>query len=188
MTCPDFSGTSPFHLAIQESATQCLYEALRFLPKQILESPDSQSRLPLTLAVQLGNTDAIQLLINAGVNVNSVDEVTGRTALHFAVELGEMGADVVELLIKNGSLLDVLDGNGLTPIHLASTVENKEPLAAITKFVGGGEVLDLPDSQGLTPLTYACIYGNEENVKFLVKKKVQIKFNNILINQNCFII
>ena len=172
MTCPDFSGNSPFHLAIQESATHCLYEALRFLPKQILEIPDGQSRLPLTMAVQLGNIDAIQLLVEAGADVNSVDEITGRTALHFAIELAGLGADVVELLIRSGGLLDVLDVNGLTPIHLAAMVESKEPLAAITKVVGGGEVLDLPDSQGLTPLMYACIYGNEENVKFLVKKKV----------------
>ena len=172
MTCSDFHGSTPFHLAIQESASKCLYEALRFLPKQILEIPDSQSRLPLTLAVQLGNTDAIQLLIQAGADVNIVEEVTGRTPLHFAVELGELGAGIVEFLIRSGGLLDILDGSGLTPIHLASIVESKEPLVAITKVVGGGEVLDLPDGQGLTPLMYACSYGNEENVKFLIKKKV----------------
>ena len=192
MTCPDFSGNSPFHLAIQESATKCLHEALRFLPKQILEIPDSQSRLPLTLAVQLGNTEAIQLLIEAGADVNTIDELTGRTSLHFAVELGELGAGIVEFLIRSGGLLDILDGNGQTPIHLASIVESKEPLVAITKVVGGGEVLDLPDGQGLTPLMYACSYGNEENVKFLIKKKVHVhviyqqdhsKCDTILCNQ-----
>ena len=174
MTCPDFHGSTPFHLAIQESATKCLYQALRYLPKQILEIPDSQSRLPLILAVQLGNAEAIQLLIQAEADVNAVDEVTGKTPLHFAVELGELGAGIVEFLIQRGGQLDVLDGSGLTPIHLASILESKEPLAAITKVVGGGEVLDLPDGQGLTPLMYACSYGNEENVKFLIKKKVNV--------------
>ena len=175
MTCPDFNGTSPFHLAIQESATHCLSEALRFLPKEILQIVDSQSRLPLISAVQLGNIEAVQLLIEAGANVNSVDQVTGRTALHFAVELAEQRAGFVEMLIRNGCLLDVLDGDGLTPIHLASIVDSKEPLTAIGKVVGGGEVLDLPDVQGLTPLMYACSYGREENVKFLVKKKVHMQ-------------
>ena len=88
------------------------------------------------------------------------------------MELGEVSAGVVELLMRNGGLIDVLDGDGLTPIHLASVAGSKEPLTAITKLLGGGQVLDLPDSQGLTPLMYACIHGNEENVKFLVKKKV----------------
>ena len=172
MTCPDFSGNSPFHLSIQESATECLYQALRFLPKQILEIPDSQSRLPLSLAIQVGNTDAIQMLVEAGAGLDSVDESTGRTPLHYAVELGELGAAVVEFLIKSGAPLDIQDSAGLTPIHLAGIVESKEPMAAIAKVVGGGEVLDLPNTQGLTPLMYACAYGNEETVKFLVKKKV----------------
>ena len=127
-------------------------------------------RVPLILAVQLSNVEAIQLLIQAEADVNVVDEVTGKTPLHFAVELGELGAGIVEFLIRSGGQLD---GSGLTPIHLASIVESKEPLVAITKVVGGGEVLDLPDGQGLTPLMYACSYGNEENVKFLIKKKVK---------------
>ena len=188
MTCLDFHGSTPFHLAIQESATECLYQALHYLPKQIFEIPDSQSRLPLTLAVQLGNADAIQLLIQGGADVNVVDEVTGRTPLHLAVELGDLGAEIVEFLIRSGGLLDVLDGNGLTPIHLASIVESKEPLVAITKVVGGGEVLDLPDGQGLTPLMYACSYGNEENVKYLIKKKVTMcKCTLYMYNVNPFI-
>ena len=166
MTCPDFHGSTPFHLAIQESATKCLYQALNYLPKQILEIPDSHSRVPLILAVQLSNAEAIQLLIEAEADVNVVDEVTGRTPLHFAVELGELGAEIVEFLIRSGGQLDVLDGSGLTPIHLASIVESKEPLVAITKVVGGGEVLNLPDGQGLTPLMYACSYGNEEISNF----------------------
>ena len=177
MTCSDFHGSTPFHLAIQESATKCLYQALHYLPKQILEIPDTQSRLPLILAVQLANAEAIQLLIQAEADVNAVDEVKGKTPLHFAVELGELGAGIVEFLIQRGGQLDVLDGRGLTPIHLASIVDSKEPLVAITKVVGGGEVLDLPDGQGLTPLMYACSYGNEENVKFLIKKKVKFNVN-----------
>ena len=62
--------------------------------------------------------------------------------------------------------------NGLTPIHLASIIKSKEPLVAITKVVGGGEVLDLPDGQTFAPHMYTYSYGNEENVKFLIKKKV----------------
>ena len=61
MTCPDFSGTSPFHLAIQEEALKCLSQCLRFLPKEILEIPDSQFRLPLHHAVQVGSIEACQV-------------------------------------------------------------------------------------------------------------------------------
>ncbi len=42
MTTPDFSGMSPFHLAIEEGASNCLAEALRFMPKEIHQYPDNQ--------------------------------------------------------------------------------------------------------------------------------------------------
>ena len=61
----------------------------------------------------------------------------GRTPLHFAIELGEPGAGIVEFLIQSGGLLDILDESGLTPIHLASIIERKEPLVAITNLGGG---------------------------------------------------
>ena len=170
MTCPDFTGTSPFHLAIQESATKCLAESLRFLSKDILEKPDSQGQLPLIHAIQLGNLEACQLLVAAEADVNRPDDTTGRTALHFAVEQGN--GQIIELLLRSGSLLDVVDDSGLTPVHKACIVETRESLNAIVRVVGGGKVLDLVDKQGMTPLMYACLYGNEETVKLLLKKKV----------------
>ena len=61
MTCPDLLGTSPFHLAIQEEAIQCLVQCLRFLPREILEIPDAQFRLPLHHAVAVGSMEACQV-------------------------------------------------------------------------------------------------------------------------------
>ena len=42
MTTPDFSGMSPFHLAIEEGASNGLAEALRFMQKEIHQYPDPQ--------------------------------------------------------------------------------------------------------------------------------------------------
>ena len=72
MTCPDFSGTSPFHLCLQESATECLGVALQLLPTEILAVPHPQFLLPLLHAVQVGNKEACQLLVRAGADVNQV--------------------------------------------------------------------------------------------------------------------
>lgn len=72
MTCPDYSGTSPFHLALQESATDCLAISLELLPKEILDVPHPQFLLPFLHAVQLGNKEACQLMVQAGANVNQV--------------------------------------------------------------------------------------------------------------------
>lgn len=60
---------------------------------------------------------------------------------------------------------------GLTPIHIAGSLDNKEVLATICNLVGN-EVLDIPDASGMTSLLHACRGGCEETVKFIVKKKV----------------
>ena len=182
MTCPDFSGTSPFHLAIEENATTCLMTMLRFLPKEILEIPDSQFQVPLVHAVQANNLDICQILIQGGANVNSVDQTTRRTPLHFAAETAY--GPMIELLLRSGGLLDIPDADGLTPIHIASIVDSQDALNAIVKVVGS-EVLNLQDMRGLTPLMHACIYGNEGNVKLLLKKKVGLQIPRSLF---CFLL
>lgn len=170
MTCPDYSGTSPFHLAIQEQATNCLRVSLQLLPREILALPHPQFLLPLLHAVQGGNKGACQVLVEAGADVNQVDEESGRGPLHFATELNNKV--LVDFLIECGGLLDVLDRRGLTPLHVASIVEGTDALEAIVKRVGGEDVLDIRDSRGLTPLMHACIYGNVDSVRLLLRKKV----------------
>ena len=170
MTCPDYSGTSPFHLAIQESASTCLQVALQMLPREILSLPHPQFLLPLLHAVQMGNKEACQMLVEAGADVNEVEEESGRGPLHFATELNHK--DLVDYLIECGGVLDLIDGRGFTPLHVASIVEGAESLEAIVRRVGGGEVLDMRDSRELTPLMHSCLYGNADSVRLLLKKKV----------------
>lgn len=89
--------------------------------------------------------------------------------MHYAAEMAN--GTIVEMLIRSGGVLDISDANGLTPVHIASSVESQDALNVITKMVGN-EILDLPGTNGLTPLMSACVYGNEATVKLLLKKKV----------------
>ena len=173
MTCPDFTGTSPFHLGIQESAISCLLVALERLPSEILQISHPQFLLPLLHAVQCESLEACQLLVRAGADVNQVDEKSGRSALHFATEMNNRS--LVDFFIGCGGVIDLADGRGLTPLHIACIVEGSDALEAIVKRVGGGEVLDIQDGQGLTPLMHSCLYGNLDSVRVLLKKKVQHK-------------
>ena len=122
---------------------------LRFLPKEILEIPDSQFQVPLVHAVQANNLDICQILIQGGANVNSVDQTTGRTPLHFAAEAAY--GPMTELLLRSGGLLDIPDADRLTPIHIASIVDSQDALNTIVKVVGS-EVLNLPEMMGLTDI------------------------------------
>lgn len=51
-------------------------------------------------------------------NVNSIDDETGRTALHFAANY-DLG-DVVELLLKNEANVNAVDKDLNTPLHYAA--------------------------------------------------------------------
>lgn len=172
MTCPDFEGTSPFHLAIQERATTCLATSIQLFPREILQVPHPQFLLPLHHTVSIGDREASEILVSAGADVNQADEGSGRTPLHLAMETNDRS--LVEFLIGCGALLDVIDGRGLTPLHIAGIVEGEEALEAVVKRVGGGDVLDIRDGRGLTPLMHACLYGNLPSVQILVKKKVSM--------------
>ena len=48
---------------------------------------DSQGRQALHHASQAGATDAIQLLLSEGADVNALASVTGLTALHYAAKV-----------------------------------------------------------------------------------------------------
>ncbi len=187
LTAPDFLGTSPFHLAIAESAISCLSHCLRFLPREILEIPDAQLRSPLIHAVSTGNLESVQvgsphitllshphihtqLLLAADADPNTVQDGTGTTALHVAAQLGH--GLIIELLLSNGAAPDIVDTNGHTPVHLAAVWESVDSgLGAFVRVVGGS-VLDLRDAQGLTPIMHSAAYASTHNVKFLLHKKV----------------
>jgi ankyrin repeat protein len=60
--------------------------------------------------------EAIQLCLDAGVDINAVDE-RGQTALHGAALQGY--DDVVRFLAAHGAKLDIKDARGFTPLDVA---------------------------------------------------------------------
>ena len=60
-----------------------------------------------------GTLDAVQVALDAGGNVNAVDE-TGSTALHYVADKGF--PRVVELLVEHGAELNVVNYRGQTPL------------------------------------------------------------------------
>ena len=162
---PDFSGLSPFHLAIQSNSIKCFEVFLTHLPADILEYPDTQGRKPLTLSIIEGNLEAFVLLLNAGVDVIDNDP----SPLHLSAQCGQ--TEMLELLLK---LVQVNPGetnnDGQTIAHIAAAQSSPEMIQVVARY--RPELLQSPDNRGITPLMYACGYGIDTNVKVLIKKKV----------------
>ena len=162
---PDFSGLSPFHLAIQNNSIKCLEVLLAYLPTDILEYPDTQGRNPLTLSIVEGNLEAFVLLLNAGVSLINTDA----SPLHLAAQCGR--TEMLELLLKSDQVdAGEINNNGQTIAHISATQSSPEMLQVVARH--RPELLQSQDVRGITPLMYACSYGIDTNVKTLIKKKV----------------
>jgi len=90
-------------------------------------------------------------LIVAGVSVNSVDDL-GRTALHYAAELGR--TNIISVLVKEGCILTIIDDDGKTPCELASDrgykdlADELEARALLTDDMNLALETDLDDGGG----------------------------------------
>ena len=73
---------------------------------------------PLTWAAMMGQTEAAELLLQHGANINGRNR-DGNTALHLAVFLGR--AEMAELLIKNGADVNAKNDDGAIPVDLLAT-------------------------------------------------------------------
>lgn len=83
-----------------------------------LASVDADSRgIFTTDDVQKRSIAALELLLEAGVDINRKDGVRGQTALHEAARWG--WNDVVKYLVAHGADLDATDLKGMTPVDSA---------------------------------------------------------------------
>lgn len=85
---------------------------------------DSFGGTALHAAMFQKNLEIIQLLIDAGLDVNAQGSSNGYTPLHDAVWADNLGA--IELLIENGARTDIKSNDGLTPYQKALKEKKKE--------------------------------------------------------------
>jgi ankyrin repeat protein len=89
----------------------------------------------LAYAASNGQLEAIQVLLDAGANVNAASKPAGRTVLMDAA--GRGGADAVKLLLTAKPRLEDRDGAGRTALMVAALAGDKD--AAFALFEGGAD-------------------------------------------------
>ena len=169
---------------------------------------DRNGRTALHLASGNGLTPVVQLLIDAGADLNKEDD-GNRTPLHYASLEGyieivqyliDAGADVnkgddgnrsplhlsvyegnktvLEQLIKAGADVNKGDSTDSTPLHYAVYMGNK---ALVEQLIAAGADLNKGGDFGRTPLHYATDSGNERVIKYLIDAGSDV---NMLNNSN----
>ncbi|XP_044499913.1 ankyrin-1-like [Mangifera indica] len=82
---------------------------------------------PLLSAVAAGSLACLDLLIQAGANVNIV--AGGATPLHIAADIGS--TEIIESLLKAGADANVVDEDGQKPIQVAAARGNREAVEVL---------------------------------------------------------
>ena len=109
------SGDTVLHLAIEVNSSNCLKELLN--KKADTELRDYIEEVtPLLKAILAGDDTSIEILINAGANIQCKDK-EGNTGLHLAIDIQKMS--IIDLLLDNGVDITIENNDGYTPLHFA---------------------------------------------------------------------
>ncbi|CAH2307540.1 Ankyrin repeat and SOCS box 8 [Pelobates cultripes] len=117
--------------------------------------------LPLHSACMVCDADCVELLLENGARVDSVDGYQ-RTALHYAAEKDDT---CVEILLEYGANPNAPDGNQDTPLHWAAF---KNMAGCVQALLEGGARVNARDYNQDTPLSWAVMKGNLESVRLLL--------------------
>jgi ankyrin repeat protein len=124
----------------------------------------SEGDSPLRIAVNVRNTAAVQLLLDAGADINHPDDEFGDTVLHSACADGD--CDMVILLLDHGADLSAVNGEECMPLHVAA---DHGHVAVVRMLLNAGADMSACDSLDRTPLHYAAAWGHDLVVEALLE-------------------
>ncbi|XP_033754374.1 ankyrin repeat domain-containing protein 27-like isoform X2 [Pecten maximus] len=152
---------------------------------QMLRRPrDSQDQVSLKLCHPLCSCEkCAKLMAQHRTDVNLVTAYTrddrGYTALHIAALNGQ--AHLIDVLIKNGALVNASDYLSYTPLHLACQKGHQNIILLLVHFNAD---CTQTDGEGNTPLHLCVDNGHEDCVKAMVfldhaKTKLDVNTQNV---------
>jgi ankyrin repeat protein len=130
--------------------------------------------LKLAHAASKNDAQAALAAIKRGADVNS--DNGGITPLLMAINNGSV--EVAEILLKNGAKLNVIDGEGWTPLTYAATQEYGERIAEL--LLKHGADINMKDGSRYRPIDVAATMGNVRIVEVLIKNGADLGENDAL--------
>jgi ankyrin repeat protein len=122
-------------------------------------SPDDVDRTgqpPLCIAVANGNVNSVQILLDAGANVNATTSA-GETALHLAIKNNR--TEIIEALLGAKPQLEIYTNDTKeTPLHYAASKSGS--LATVVSLLKLGAKYDTLNSKSQSPAEAALLSNN----------------------------
>lgn len=125
-----------------------------------INSCNSNGETALHIACENGHTEIVQLLLDAGANVNVINKSEGQTPLHLACLNNQ--TKVIKLLLNCGNCnINAKDNFGDTPLHLMIRNENSKIAELLLRH---GANAKSKNCQAVTPLEEAeSKLSNDDN-------------------------
>ena len=160
---PDFEGCTPLHHAVKEPHVLNV-ELLMRSGAQIDARDSVRGMTSLHHLLHSDNEEMIQLLLQSQADVNAQD-LYGRTVLSTAAEVGNHV--MVQFLLKDPRIsIDLVDKNGITPLHVAASFKRVD---IIEMLIQASADVNAPDYLNATPLHYAAYGGTPEIITQLLE-------------------
>ena len=155
----DTYGRTPLQCAARKDYPQ----VVQFIVDSVVHTGEELAMAPLRDAIDNGNLEVVQVLLDRGADVNCADPEDGKTPLHHAAMGGRH--EVVQLLMHRGAAINIADSPcGRTPLHYAAARGHLEVVRLLA--------VDIPTVSdmwsGMTPLHCAAAGGHLEVVRYLV--------------------
>ncbi|RDW70898.1 ankyrin repeat domain-containing protein [Aspergillus mulundensis] len=171
LECTDDSGRTPLHRACASGTRDMIALLLRHGPK-LKEACDNRGNTPLHVICGerkgsgLDLALAVCLLVDAKVNLNSVNE-DGVTALHLIAERAEEDwTGVVEFLLQKGAEVGLRDKSGKTALHKAVVAGSAE---LVEMLIQNGATVDEVDDLGHSALHLCVVSESLEAMEVLLR-------------------
>jgi ankyrin repeat protein len=135
---------------------------------------NADGRTPLAFAAEEGHESVMELLIERGAAIDDLDEMTGSSALHLAVERGRIEAS--EVLLTARAEVDIRDSEGQTPLHKLRRKAYKDVRTQMVPLLlKHGADIDALDKVNSSLLMSAAVRGDEELMPLLIASKASLE-------------
>lgn len=118
--------------------------------------------------------------------IDASDPLTGHTLLTQTIaSLGDQGWEFVEVLLKHGAQVNILDANGVNPLHMAISHIPDDNAQVTKRLIGADSInIGIVTASGDTPLHLAADHGKEQTMKLLLDKlSMNIKDKPTILHQ-----